>query len=175
MFSLLKRAATRIRGARTTAVDEIDRDTLVVMLDPKGERALLNEVMQVALIASGAVSSTADNPYANKSETEIAGLVLAGESFSSPYHRARVRSHICHEVRFLRAVGLEVNQRLLMRYLSPTHLEALVGGILASPAQGEAQAYLDSLTRNAESSIAAFRDRLEIVLERESQGKALRR
>jgi hypothetical protein len=159
MFSFIKRVATRIRGARTTVADEIDRDTPVVMLDPKGERALLNELMQVALIVSGTVSSAADNPYAGKSETEIAGLALAGESFSSPYHRARVRSYICHEVRFLRAVGLEVNQQLLMRYLSPTHLEALVGGILGLPAQ-EVQAYLDSLTRNGESSIAAFRDRL---------------
>src|SRR5271156_4866407 len=117
---------TRRQGAQTAVVDGIDRDTPVVVLDPKADRALLNEVMQVALIGSGAVSATADNPYAGRSETAIAGLVLAGESFSSPYHRARVRGYICHEVRFLRAVGLEVNQPLLMRYLNPTHLEVLV-------------------------------------------------
>lgn len=108
---------------------EADRDTPVVIHDPKCDQALLNEVMQVALIGSGAVSGAADNPYARRSETAIAGLVLAGESFSSPYHRARVRSYICHEVRFLRAVGLEVNQRLLMRYLNPTHHRNARGGL----------------------------------------------
>jgi hypothetical protein len=159
MFSFIKHMVRRRQGAQTAVAGGIDRDTPVVVLDPRADRALLNEVMQVALSGSEAVSGAADNPYAGRSETQIAGLVLAGESFSSPYRRARVRSYICHEVRFLRAVGIEVNQRLLMRYLSPTHLEALVGGILGLPAQ-EVQAYLDSLTRNGESSIAAFRDRL---------------
>jgi hypothetical protein len=150
--------------------NEIDRDTPVAVLDPKGERALLNEVRHIALIASGAVSSATDNPYANRSETEIAGLVLAGESFTSPYHRSRVRSYICHEVCVLKAIGLEVTPRLLVHYLSPTHLGVLVGGLLGSPVREETQAYLSLLTRDQMSCIAAVQDRLAIVVDHGIQG-----
>jgi hypothetical protein len=106
----------------------------------------------------------------DSSEMEIVGTVLAGERYSEPQYLRQATRYIGHEVRVIRAAGLAVSQRSLVHYLNPMHLVVLVGGLPNSRVREEAQAYLDSLTCEEESYIAAFRDRLAIVLEHERQG-----
>jgi hypothetical protein len=137
-----------------------------VILDPKGDRALFNEI--VALANSASESSLVDNPYLDKSEDAIADAVLAGEDFASLYYRAQAQRYIRLAVRVLRAVGSTVSPRLLVRYLNPLHFEVLVGGLSGSHVGGETGVFLYSLTPGEKACIASIGSRLSMAIEHES-------
>jgi hypothetical protein len=136
-----------------------------VILNPKGDRALSNEVVTLANLDSE--SSSVDNPYVDKSEDAIADMLLAGEDFASLYYRAQAQRYIRLTVRVLRAVGSTVRPLLLARYLNPLHLGVLVGGLGGSQAGEETQVFLDSLTRDEKACIASIGGRLSMAIERD--------
>jgi hypothetical protein len=137
-----------------------------VMLNPKSDRALSNEVVALANLDSG--SSPVDNPYVDKSEDAIADMLLAGEDFASLYYRAQAQRYIRLAVRVLRAVGSTVSPLLLARYLNPHHLGVLVGGLGGSQVGEDTQVFLDSLTRDEKACIASIGSRLSRAIEHDS-------
>ena len=104
------------------------------------------------------------NPYARGSETEIADKALAGERFTEPHYLRQAQRYLGHEVRALRAAGLEVSLRTLVEHLDPSRLELLARSLPESSAQG-VHDYLDSLTPRQQSDLAGVRDRLAIMAE----------
>jgi Type IV secretion-system coupling protein DNA-binding domain len=143
-----------------------------VVIDPKGDRWMREQVRRAALAAGRRFILWAPqgpavyNPYARGSETEIADKALAGERFTEPHYQRQAQRYLGHAVRALRAVGREVSLAGLVEALDPAGLELLARDLDLEPEQGRAvHAYLDSLTPRQRSDLTGVRDRLAILAE----------
>jgi type IV secretory pathway TraG/TraD family ATPase VirD4 len=141
-----------------------------VVVDPKGDRWMREQVRRAALAAGrrfivwGPGAPAVYNPYARGSETEIADKALAGERFTEPHYQRQAQRYLGHAVRALRAAGREVSLAGLVEALDPVGLELLARDL--EPEQGRVvQAYLDSLTPRQRSDLTGVRDRLAILAE----------
>jgi len=150
------------------AVRAIERGMGAVVVDPKGDRTMRDELRH-AVEASGRafLEWTPDgdcvyNPYARGSETEIADKLLAGERFTEPHYLRQSQRYLGHVVRALRSRGVEVSLQRIVDHLEPAQLEILVRGL---PEAEGTHAYLDSLTSRQQSDLAGVRDRLAILAE----------
>jgi hypothetical protein len=152
------------------AVRAIERGMGAVVIDPKNDRGMRDEIRLAAqtvgrpFIEWTPNGSTVYNPYAQGSETEIADKVLAAERFTEPHYLRQAQRYIGHEVRALRKAGLEVSLAALVHYLVPARLEMLVRELPAAETLA-VHDYLDSLTARQQSDLAGVRDRLAIMAE----------
>jgi hypothetical protein len=153
-----------------TAVRAVEHDMGAIVLDPKGDRDLCDELRSAAhangrqFIEWTPQGPSVYNPYARGSETEIADKVLAGERFTEPHYLRQAQRYLGHAVRVLRRAGLEVSLRALVEQLDPMRLEVLARSLPAQEAQATHD-YLDSLTKRQQSDLAGVRDRLAIMAE----------
>jgi Type IV secretion-system coupling protein DNA-binding domain len=152
------------------ATRAIERAGGAIVLDPKGDGDLRRALHDSAMLTGRRFLEWAPrgpsvyNPYARGSETEIADKALAGERFTEPHYLRQAQRYLGHEVRVLRAAGLEVSLRSLVHHLDPSRLEALARSLPERQARG-AHDYLDSLTTRQQSDLAGVRDRLAIMAE----------
>ncbi|HST55665.1 MAG TPA: type IV secretion system DNA-binding domain-containing protein [Solirubrobacteraceae bacterium] len=152
------------------AIRAIERGMAAVVVDPKGDRDLRDQ-LRIAAQAAGRrfIEWTPDghavyNPYANGSATEIADKLLAGERFTEPHYLRQAQRYLGHEVRALRTAGLEVSLARLVSHLDPARLELLARELPEADAD-VVHAYLDSLTPRQRADLAGVRDRLAILAE----------
>ena len=147
----------------------------VIVVDPKGDSAMR---VRLALAARAAGrryvawtpgGSSAYNPYARGSDTEIADKLLAGERFTEPHYLRQAQRYLGHAVRALRAAGLGVSLHAVVRHLDPAQLEELARELPAGDA-ARVHGYLDSLTARQRSDLAGVRDRLAILAESDVGG-----
>jgi type IV secretory pathway TraG/TraD family ATPase VirD4 len=152
------------------AVRAIERGMGVVVIDPKGDRGMSEQVHRAALSRGTAFlewtpdGASVYNPYAHGSDSEIADKALAGEPFSEPHYLRQAQRYLGHVVRALRSAGLQVSLRSIVTHLDPASLEGLVRELSESDARST-HAYLDSLTTRQQSDLAGVRDRLAILAE----------
>jgi type IV secretory pathway TraG/TraD family ATPase VirD4 len=152
------------------AVRAIERGMGVVVIDPKGDCGMCEEVRRAALVRGRTfLEWTPDgpsvfNPYAHGSDSEIADKALAGEPFSEPHYLRQAQRYLGHVVRALRSAGLQISLRSIVTHLDPARLEGLARALSESDASST-HAYLDSLTTRQQSDLAGVRDRLAILAE----------
>ena len=152
------------------SVRAIEHGMATIVIDPKGDRDLRDELRKAALAAGRQFvewtpqGPSVYNPYARGSATEIADKALAGERFTEPHYLRQAQRYLGHEVRTLRKAGLEVSLQALVAHLDPSRLEVLARTLPESAAQG-VHDYLDSLTPRQQSDLAGVRDRLAIMAE----------
>jgi hypothetical protein len=152
------------------SVRAIEHGMGAIVLDPKGDRDLCRELRHAAQAAGRRFvewtpqGPSIYNPYARGGETEIADKALAGERFTEPHYLRQAQRYLGHEVRVLRAAGLEVSLRVLVDHLDPSRLELLARSLPESAAR-RVHDYLDSLTPRQQSDLAGVRDRLAIMAE----------
>jgi type IV secretory pathway TraG/TraD family ATPase VirD4 len=154
-----------------TAVAEhaIAGGAAVIVVDPKGDAAM-RAALEAAVGRAGRrfVSWSPDggavyNPYAHGTDSEIADKVLAAERFTEPHYQRQAQRYLGHEVRVLRAAGVDVSLRSIVEHLQPERLEQLARALPREPRS--TYAYLDSLTARQRSDLAGVRDRLAILAE----------
>lgn len=154
----------------TMAVAAIRRGLGVIVVDPKGDDAMRDQLAGAAGAAGRSFSEWTPhgactyNPYANGSDTEIADKVLAGELFTEPHYLRQAQRYLGHAVRALRYAGNEVSLREIVAQLEPERLEVLARR-LPEPVSASTFAYLDSLTSRQQRDLAGVRDRLAILVE----------
>ncbi len=152
------------------SVRAIEHGMGAIVVDPKGDRDLRDELCSAALTAGRQFIEWTPqgpaiyNPYARGSETEIADKALAGERFTEPHYLRQAQRYLGHEVRTLRQAGLEVSLKELVQHLDPSRLEVLARTLPELEAQ-RVHDYLDSLTTRQQSDLAGVRDRLAIMAE----------
>ncbi len=148
----------------------IARGMAAVVVDPKGDRWMREQVCRAALAAGRRFILWAPqgpavyNPYARGSETEIADKALAGERFTEPHYLRQAQRYLGHAVRASRAAGREVSLAGLVEALDPAGLELLARQLPQESARA-VHAYLDSLTPRQRSDLTGVRDRLAILAE----------
>lgn len=154
----------------TMAVAAIRRGLGVIVVDPKGDDAMRDQLAGAAEAAGRSFSEWTPhgaciyNPYATGSDTEIADKVLAGELFTEPHYLRQAQRYLGHAVRALRGAGGEVSLREIVAQLEPERLE-LLARRLPEPLAASTFAYLDSLTSRQQRDLAGVRDRLAILVE----------
>jgi type IV secretory pathway TraG/TraD family ATPase VirD4 len=142
----------------------------VVVIDPKGDRGMREQLCSAAIDAGRSfIEWTPDgeriyNPFARGSASEIADKVLAGEHFTEPHYLRQAQRYLGHVVRALRCAEIEVSLRAIVEHLDPTRLEALVRELPRAQAD-PTFAYLDSLSARQRNDLSGVRDRLAIVTE----------
>jgi hypothetical protein len=152
------------------AARAIERGMGVVVVDPKGDRALRQEVCRAAASRGGRfiewspAGPSVYNALAHGSDTEIADKVLAGERFTEPHYLRQAQRYLGHAVRALRLAGAEVSLSALVEQLDPGALEQTLRSLPEADAQAS-HAYLDSLTPRQQRDLAGVRDRLAILAE----------
>jgi hypothetical protein len=141
-----------------------------IVVDPKGDRGMRDEVRRAAQAAGRRFvewtpsGGSIYNPYARGSETEIADKALAGEQFTEPHYLRQAQRYLGHVVRALRRNGAEISLALIVEHLDPDRLERLARGLPEDDARAT-HAYLDSLTSRQQRDLAGVRDRLAILTE----------
>jgi hypothetical protein len=141
-----------------------------IVVDPKGDRGMRDEVRRAAQAAGRRFvewtpsGGSIYNPYARGSETEIADKALAGEQFTEPHYLRQAQRYLGHVVRALRRNGAEISLALIVEHLDPDRLERLARGLPEDDAR-TTHAYLDSLTSRQQRDLAGVRDRLAILTE----------
>jgi type IV secretory pathway TraG/TraD family ATPase VirD4 len=152
------------------AVRAIEQGSGAIVIDPKGDSGMREEVRHAARAAGRRfVEWTPDgptvyNPYARGTDTEIADKTLAGERFTEPHYQRQAQRYLGHVVRALRSNGREVCLRSIVEHLDADRLEQLARSLPESEAAAT-HAYLDSLTTRQRSDLAGVRDRLAILIE----------
>ena len=152
------------------ATQAIARGMAVVVVDPKDDRGMREQLRHAALAAGRRFigwtpqGPAVYNPYARGGETEIADKALAGERFTEPHYQRQAQRYLGHAVRALRAAGREVSLAALVEMLYPAALE-LLARELAPERSRAVYAYLDSLTPRQRSELSGVRDRLAILAE----------
>ncbi len=153
-----------------TAVRAVEHHMGTIVIDPKGDRDLRDELRGAAhatgkqFIEWTPQGPSVYNPYARGSETEIADKVLAGERFTEPHYLRQAQRYLGHAVRVLRWAGQEVSLQALVEQLDPMQLEVLARTLPEREAQATHD-YLDRLTKRQQSDLAGVRDRLAIMAE----------
>jgi type IV secretory system conjugative DNA transfer VirD4/TraG family protein/uncharacterized protein DUF87 len=152
------------------AVRSIERGLGAVVIDPKGDGGLREQVRRAAALAGRPflewtpVGDTVYNPYARGGASEIADKALAGERFTEPHYLRQAQRYLGHVVRALRNSGAEVSLQAIVEQLQPECLELLARALPEDDARGTF-AYLDSLSARQRSELAGVRDRLAILAE----------
>jgi hypothetical protein len=152
------------------AVRNIERGHGAIVVDPKGDREMRDELAGAAMAAGRQFIEWTPsgpgvyNPYARGSETEIADKVLAGERFTEPHYLRQAQRYLGHAVRALRSAGREVSLRAIVDQLDPERLESLARSLDESDAH-PTHVYLDSLTQRQRNDLSGIRDRLAILAE----------
>ncbi|HTU78788.1 MAG TPA: type IV secretion system DNA-binding domain-containing protein [Solirubrobacteraceae bacterium] len=152
------------------AAAAIERGMGAVVLDPKGDRDLREQLRRGALAAGRAFlewtpeGDRVYNPYARGGVSEIADKALAGERFTEPHYLRQAQRYLAHAVRALRQSGAEVSLRAIVEQLEPARLEQLARGLPDAGARATF-AYLDGLSSRQQSELAGVRDRLAILAE----------
>jgi len=152
------------------AVRAIERGMGAIVLDPKGDGGMREQLRKGALAAGRSfLEWTPDgqrvyNPYARGGASEIADKVLAGERFTEPHYLRQAQRYLGHVVRALRASGSQVSLSSIVEHLEPARLELLVRE-LPEPEARATFSYLDSLSPRQHSELAGVRDRLAILAE----------
>jgi hypothetical protein len=151
-------------------VRAIERGMGAIVVDPKGDRFLREEVLRGARAAERPLlewtpsGPSVYNPYARGSDTEITDRVLAGERFTEPHYLRQAQRHLGHVVRVLRKLEVEVSLTTIVQHLDPVRLEWSARS-LPEPDSAATYGYLDSLTPRQRSDLAGVRDRLAILAE----------
>ena len=154
------------------AVGAIERGSAAIVVDPKGDASMREQLRAAAASASrdfiewSPEGPTVYNPYARGGETEIADRILAGERFTEPHYLRQAQRYLGHVVRTLRAAGEEVSLRAIVPLLDAGELECKLRELPRTHAQ-HAHAYLDSLSPRQLRELAGVRDRLAILTESE--------
>jgi hypothetical protein len=152
------------------AVRAIANGMGAVVVDPKGDRGMREQLRGAALAAGRAFLEWTPrgeliyNPYAQGGASEIADKALAGEHFTEPHYLRQAQRYLGHVVRALRASKTQASLSTIVAHLDPERLETLAR---AMP-EGDARAtfaYLDSLSSRQRSELAGVRDRLAILAE----------
>ena len=152
------------------ATRAIEAGTGAVVVDPKGDIDMREQLRQAALAAGRAFLAWTPhgervyNPYARGTASEIADKALAGERFTEPHYLRQAQRYLGQVVRALQACEIEVSLRAIVDHLEPARLELLAR--MQPEAQAHATfAYLDSLSSRQQSDLAGMRDRLAILAE----------
>ena len=141
-----------------------------VVVDPKGDPYLRAHLRAVAdRYGRRFVEWTPDgpvvyNPFARGSETEIADKALAGERYTEPHYQRQAQRYLGHEVRVLRAAGIEVSLPVLVAHMEPVRLEVAARRIDEAAAQATFD-YLDGLNARQQRDLSGTRDRLAVLAE----------
>jgi type IV secretory pathway TraG/TraD family ATPase VirD4 len=141
-----------------------------VVIDPKGDRLLADELKSTAARAGKAFlewtpeGPLAYNPYANGTDSEIADKALSGELFTEPHYLRQAQRYLGHTVRTMHAAGIPVTPASLMAHMDPRQLEVAARQLPEEDAT-EVQAYLDSLSERQRRDLSGVRDRLSILAE----------
>jgi hypothetical protein len=152
------------------AVRAIERGMGAVVIDPKGDGGMREQLRSAAMLAGRSfIEWTPDgdsvyNPYARGGASEIADKALAGERFTEPHYLRQAQRYLGHVVRALRQTGAEVSLSAIVERLGPQSLEALARELPEEDARATF-AYLDSLSARQHSELAGVRDRLAILAE----------
>ncbi len=152
------------------AVRAIERGMGTIVVDPKGDRGMREELRRAALAAGRSfLEWTPDgervyNPFAHGGASEIADKALAGERFTEPHYLRQAQRYLGHVVRALRAAGSQVSLRAIVEQLEPACLELLARELPDAEARATF-AYLDSLSSRQHGELAGVRDRLSILAE----------
>lgn len=152
------------------AVRAVERGMGAIVLDPKGDGGMREQLRRSALAAGRSfLEWTPDgervyNPYARGGASEIADKALAGERFTEPHYLRQAQRYLGHVVRTLRATGTQVSLRAIVEQLEPARLE-LLARELPEPEARATFTYLDSLSPRQQSELAGVRDRLAILAE----------
>jgi conjugal transfer pilus assembly protein TraD len=152
----------------------IDRVHGAIVIDPKGDDLLRNELMAsseqrgVRFREWTPEGPLAYNPYAHGTDTEIADKALSGEQFTEPHYLRQAQRYLGYAVRVMHAAGVPVTPVSLMAHLDPRELEVRARGV-PEDAAAEAQGYLDSLTDRQKRDLAGVRDRLSILAESDAR------
>jgi type IV secretory pathway TraG/TraD family ATPase VirD4 len=152
------------------AVRAIEHGMAAIVIDPKGDRDMCDEVRRAAQLAGKRfvewtpTGPSVYNPYARGGETEIADKALAGERFTEPHYLRQAQRYLGHVVRALRHAGTEVSLEGIVSQLDPDQLELLMRSLPEREAQ-KTHDYIDSLTERQRSDLSGVRDRLAILAE----------
>lgn len=152
------------------AVRAIEHELPVVVIDPKDDVDLHREVRNAAsragkrLIEWSPDGPTVFNPFAQGTESEITDKVLIGERFTEPHYQRQAQRFLGHEVRALRAAGIEVSLPAIAAQLDPDKLELLLRDLPEEQAE-QSREYIESLTPRQRSDLSGVRDRLAIMAE----------
>jgi type IV secretory pathway TraG/TraD family ATPase VirD4 len=152
------------------AARAIERGMGAVVVDPKGDRGMREQVRRAALAAGRSfVEWTPEgdrvyNPFARGGASEIADKALAGEHFTEPHYLRQAQRYLGHVVRALRGSDTEVSLRAIVEHLDPARLELLARALPEADARATFS-YLDSMSSRQQSELAGVRDRLAILVE----------
>lgn len=152
------------------ATRAIEHGMAAILVDPKGDRGMREQVSQAALAAGRSFlewtpeGGSVYNPYARGGASEIADKLLAGEHFTEPHYLRQAQRYLGHVVRALRQAETEVSLRAIVEHLEPARLELLARRQPEAEARASF-AYLDSLSTRQQSDLAGVRDRLAILAE----------
>jgi hypothetical protein len=152
------------------AVRAIQNGMAAVVIDPKGDSGMREQLRRAAMLAGRPFlewtpnGESVYNPYARGGASEIADKALAGERFTEPHYLRQAQRYLGHVVRALHATGTEVSLGAIVEHLDPERLE-LLARELPEAAAADTFAYLDSLSVRQRSELAGVRDRLAILAE----------
>jgi type IV secretory pathway TraG/TraD family ATPase VirD4 len=141
-----------------------------VVIDPKGDRLLMEELERAARKARRTFRVWSPegpgvyNPFAHGTDTELADKVLAGETYTEPHYLRQAQRYLGHAVRALRGQGWPVTVATLADGMDPARLEAWARALPDEQAKGT-HAYLDALSPDQRRGLAGTRDRLGILAE----------
>jgi energy-coupling factor transporter ATP-binding protein EcfA2 len=151
----------------------IDHGHGAVIIDPKGDALLREQVWTAALCAGRRfIEWTPDgpsvyNPYAHGSSSEIADKALAGEPYSEPHYLRQAQRYLAHAVRATQAAGETVTPARLLELMDPRELESVARTLTDEVHARQLFAYLDGLDARQRTGLAGTRDRLAILAESE--------
>jgi hypothetical protein len=148
----------------------IDQGHGAIVIDPKGDRLLRDELREAAARAQRPFlewtpeGPSAYNPYAHGGASEIADKALAGETFTEPHYLRQAQRYLGHAIRALHATKQTVSPRLLMQTMDTSRLDELARELPDDQAEPVHQ-YLDSLSDRQKRDLTGIRDRLSILAE----------
>ncbi|HUH80664.1 MAG TPA: helicase HerA-like domain-containing protein [Solirubrobacteraceae bacterium] len=152
------------------AVAAIDAGMGAVVVDPKGDAALREQLVRAAdatgrrFLEWTPEGPSVYNPLARGSDTEIADKALGSERFTEPHYLRQAQRYLGHTVRALRLADVEVTLARLVEYLDAPNLEQLLRDLPEDIARSSFE-YLDSLGARQRADLAGVRDRLAVLSE----------
>lgn len=152
------------------AARAIEHGLGVIVIDPKGDRAMRGELQLAALevdrpfVEWTPAGECIYNPFARGGASEIADKALAGEHFTEPHYQRQAQRYLGHVARALHGVDAEISLQAIVEHMDPGRLEALARNLPDDTAQATF-AYLDSLSARQQNELAGMRDRLAILAE----------